>query len=289
MNNIIITVIVPAYNHQKYILECLDSIYKQTYHNFQWIVVDDGSIDNTPILLKNNQEKYGYQLILQKNKGLAQTLTDTISQYACGKYICICASDDYWCESKLEIQLHYMECHFDYAMCYGQTYEVDTDSNIICVGDSSKYKDGIVFNDIITQKFHPPVNYMIRKNILEEFDYYPQGIIAEDFYMNCLISSKYKVGYIPKILGYYRIEKLQKKRDPLILHESHKYTIDLFKDKPIYKKAIKLYYMRAFYSLSIFSSYKLISIKYAFRSILFAHKTLYLKGIYHFIFSWKDK
>lgn len=67
-NNAGVTVIVPSYNHKKYLLECLDSIKNQTLQDFQWIVVDDGSSDGSQELLKDMQLHYGYELILQKIK-----------------------------------------------------------------------------------------------------------------------------------------------------------------------------------------------------------------------------
>lgn len=88
----IVTVIVPAYNYEKYIIECLDSIHEQTFRNFQWIVVDDGFKYAIPQILRYNQEKYGYPLILQENKEVSQKLTDTIKNYTAGKYLCICIS-----------------------------------------------------------------------------------------------------------------------------------------------------------------------------------------------------
>lgn len=53
---------------------------------------------------------------------------------------------------------------------------------------------------------------MFRKNILSEIGYYKSRIIAEDFYMNCLISFKYPIGYISRFLSYYRVVELKKKR-----------------------------------------------------------------------------
>lgn len=289
----IVTVIVPAYNHEKYIIECLESIHQQTFRNFQWIVVDDGSKDSTPQILQANKNKYGYELILQKNKGLSQTLTDVLKDYAVGKYVCICASDDFWCVDKLEKQLRFMEANPEYAMCYGRTYNIDINSNILGVENYTKYKGGMIFEEIIMQKFHPPVNYMIRRDVLRELGYYKGGVIAEDFYMNCLIAYKYPIGYIPEILGYYRIAELQKKRDPYLLYKSHEDTINLFKKEAVYSKAYSLHCLRCFMMLSVYKRYKLLSLKYFFKSFksfkslknIFAMDAL--RGYFHLISYWQ--
>lgn len=283
----IVTVIVPAYNHEKYIIECLDSIHAQTFRNFQWIVVDDGSKDTTPQILHDNQEKYGYQLIVQKNKGLSQTLTDTIKEYAKGYYLCICASDDYWCVDKLERQVAFMEAHPEFAMCYGRTYNIDVNSNVYGVEDYTKYKGGMIFDDIILQKFHPPVNYMIKIDVIRELGYFKSGVMAEDFYMNCLIASKYPIGYIPETLGYYRVADLQRKRDPYLLYKSHEDTINLFKTETIYYKAYSLHCLRSFMMLSVYKRYKILSLKYLRHILKYIFTVDALRGVYHLICFWK--
>lgn len=285
-NNPLVTVIVPSYNHEKYINQTIESILNQTYKNIEFIVVDDGSKDNSGSILKELSEKYKFKLILQENKGVARTITDTIKKYANGKYISLCASDDYWVNNKIELQVKFMEDNPDYAMCFGNTYYVDIDSNI--TGDSlnTNHYGGYIFEEIITQKFHPPVNYLIKKSIIEEFGYYKEGIIAEDFYMNCLISQKYQIGFIKDILGYYRVAPMRGKRDPLKLLLCHRKTIDYFKNDKIYKKAVSLSNLRMAYSLSCYKEYKILSVKYLFLSINKIFDDKWFKSIYHIFFIW---
>lgn len=290
MNNCpLVTVIVPAYNHEKYVIECLDSIYNQTYKNFQWIVVDDKSKDSTPKILKEKQSKYGYHLILhEENKGLSATLTEVLSLYAKGSYIAICASDDFWCEDKLERQVEYLENHRDCAIVYGKTHYVDTSSNRLPEEKYiQNYKGGYLFNDIITQKFHPPVNYMYRHDVLRELGYFKTGVIAEDFYMNCLISHEYNFGYIDDYLGFYRIEELSSKRSPYLLMKSIEDTIEVFHDDPIYIDAIQYHNLLSFYILSSYKKHKIQSLKYARKSIKRLFTVMYLKGLLHLILFYR--
>jgi len=64
----LVTVIIPSYNHEKYIQESLEGIKRQTYANIEFFVVDDGSKDNSVELLQKLQPEYNFQLILQKNQ-----------------------------------------------------------------------------------------------------------------------------------------------------------------------------------------------------------------------------
>ena len=285
----LVTVIVPAYNHEKYVIECLDSIYNQTYKNFQWIVVDDKSQDSTPNILKDKQSKYGYHLILhEENKGLSATLTEVLSLHAEGRYIAICASDDFWCKDKLERQVEYLEHHPECAIVFGKMHYVDTSSKMLPEKKyTQNYRGGYIFNEIITQKFHPPVNYMYRHDILRRLGYFKAGVIAEDFYMNCLISHEYNFGYIDDYLGFYRVEELSKKRSPYSLMKSIEDTIRIFYEYPIYKDAIHYHNLLSFYILSSYKKHKLQSLTYAIKSIKSLFSVMYLKGLLHLILFYK--
>jgi alpha-1,3-rhamnosyltransferase len=287
MNDFLITVIIPCYNHEKYLMECIESINNQKYRNFQWIIVDDGSKDSCPKILKENKEKYNYDLILQNNKGLAQTLTETIRFHAKGKYICLCASDDFWVPEKLEIQIDFMEKNPEYAMCYGKTYFIDSNSKRLNFENNANFKGGYIFEDIILQRFHPPVNYMVKKEVLEEMGYYKSGIIGEDFYMNCLIANKYKIGFIPEYLGYYRLVRIEAKRDPYASLKCLRNSIDIFKEHPIYNKAVLLSNFRTANMLVYYSKYKFKSLQYLIKSIK-NYKCIDLaRYFFHFLMVWK--
>lgn len=259
----LVTVVVPAYNHEKYIIDCLESIDNQTYRDFQWIIADDCSTDNTPMILKENQSKYGYELILhKKNKGISATLTEMIQDYAKGKYISALASDDMYLPSKIEKQLKFMEANPQYGMCYSRNYSIDVSGNIIGKEDSHHYKSGWIFKDILSISFHLGTCKMTRRDALESVGYYPSGIMAEDLYMNCKIAEKYQIGLLDDYLGKYRCAPTGSKRDPMKLVMSHKETIDLYKDREEYDYAIKRWYVHSAGILSSYKKYKMTAFKY---------------------------
>lgn len=282
----IVTVIVPSYNHKRFITECLDSIKNQTYPNIQWIVVDDGSKDGTPDYLKEKQSEYGYELYLQNNKGISATLTDMIKNHAKGKYIEVCASDDSWLPDKTRLQVEYMEANPDCGMCFGRSYLMDTDSKITGELKHDTFRGGRIFEELITIKFHPAINNMYRTSAIESVGYYPENVIAEDFYMNCMVSRRYSVGYIPEILGRYRIVPTIGRRDPYVLLKSHEQTIKLFRDASIYRKAINLQNLRCFYRLAAYKKYKFKSVKYMIKSLPLFFHFFFAIGVYNLMFKW---
>lgn len=89
-----VSVIVPCYNVQHYLRECLDSIKKQTLENFEIICIDDGSTDDTLQILKTYESDI-IRVIHQKNSGVAIARNNGI-RIATGKYVCFIDSDDYY-------------------------------------------------------------------------------------------------------------------------------------------------------------------------------------------------
>lgn len=189
---------------------------------------------------------------------------------------------------KLSLQVSFMDSHPECGMCYGRAQRMDVNSRILGVFDDSNYRGGKVFDDIITQRFHPPVNYMYRKSVLDELGYFPTGVIAEDFYMNCLIASKYEIGYIDVILAKYREVIIGKKRDPFCLYKSHEETILKYHDTPVFDRAISLQRLRYFMGLSRYKKYKLLSIKYAFKSVKYFYKKDYILALARLLLKWED-
>ena len=115
-----ITVIIPNYNKQDYIIQCLQSIADQTYKDFECIVVDDGSTDNSRYLIdsfccSDNR----FKLICNVNHGLAYSRNYGINA-ACGEYILPLDSDDYIEHTYLERAMSCFKQHPEITLYYGK-------------------------------------------------------------------------------------------------------------------------------------------------------------------------
>jgi len=118
MTNIqkLVSVIIPSYNCGKFITRGVESVLKQTYRNFEILVIDDGSIDKTKDILMKNFESVIIKYFYQINKGPAAARNVGISS-SFGKYIAFLDADDLWLENKLENSINFMESNnFDW-MC----------------------------------------------------------------------------------------------------------------------------------------------------------------------------
>ena len=80
IKNPLVSVVVPSYNHGLYVEKCIDSIVNQSYKNFELIVLDDGSTDNSVEILTKLQKKYGFYLEFNKNQGLIKTINRALKK-----------------------------------------------------------------------------------------------------------------------------------------------------------------------------------------------------------------
>lgn len=101
----LVSVIIPAYNHEKYIGEAIESVLNQTYKNWELIIIDDGSVDNTSEKIEPYLKDQRIFFYRQKNKGVVATLNRGIS-LAKGELICFLDSDDKFGSKKLENQVN---------------------------------------------------------------------------------------------------------------------------------------------------------------------------------------
>ncbi len=124
----LVTVLIPSYNHERYVKQAVLSVIEQTYVNIELIVIDDGSRDSSPGLLAQLQAQYGFTLLARPNKGLCATLNEGIGM-ASGKYIAFLASDDFYCPGRIENAVKAFEpLDADVAAVYCDGYLVDDDN-----------------------------------------------------------------------------------------------------------------------------------------------------------------
>jgi alpha-1,3-rhamnosyltransferase len=205
----LVTVIVPAYNHEKYIEDCICSILAQDYKNIELIVVDDCSTDGTYEVAKRLQ-RFG-DFILYKNNanlGLPQSLNSAIKNYAHGKYLVVFASDDVMAARAIKCRVSYMES----SLCeivHGRIARLGGGWR----GQLKRYLFQIFFvkktiksiKDLLFVNWIAAPSVMLRTEILEKVGYYDPEGYSEDLYiwMRCLIAN-YKICYLNKLVAYYR-------------------------------------------------------------------------------------
>lgn len=140
-NQPLVSIIVPCYNYGRFLSQALDSVQKQTYSNWECIIINDGSTDNTEAIAKRYvQQDDRYQYISQKNQGIAATRNNAI-KVAKGDYIQFLDADDLLQEQKIALQVAYMQDHTAIDIVYGDALFFKTDEpGIFLLGRSESKK-----------------------------------------------------------------------------------------------------------------------------------------------------
>lgn len=194
-----LTVIMPAYNTALYIREAIDSILQQTFTDFEFIIINDGSKDNTLEVIKQYNDPR-IRLIDQANKGLIDTLNEAIL-LAQSDIIARMDADDICYPERLQVEFDFLTQNPGYVLVGSQADIIDKDSNylmpLIPIGHThEEIKDRI---DMKCPFIHPCV--MFRKQAVIDAGLYPKNALTfEDHLLWKKLLNFGKVCNLPQIL-----------------------------------------------------------------------------------------
>lgn len=228
-SNPLVSVIVPAYNHEKYITDCLRSVVEQSYKNLELIVLNDGSTDTTEELIKlfiEENSLTNIRFISKKNEGVCKTLNKGL-EIAKGKYVAFLASDDMWEPKKLEIQVDFMERNDNIGLVFSDAwFQKFNEKTHIKWSDYKTnmdryFKNGIQNADmyflLLTRPIIPALTVMARKRVFDEIGGFDEKLVYEDLDMWLRIARRYPLGYIDSPLARYRIHDRNISNDTLFM------------------------------------------------------------------------
>lgn len=203
-----VSVIMPVYNAENYLKEAMDSILRQTYKNFEFIIINDSSTDSTEKIIHSFADKRIKYYKNHRNLGVAKTLNKGI-KLASGEYIARMDSDDISLARRIEKQVEFMNQHPE-VVVLGTGIEVFGDNlssyNRSFSTESEKIKLDLLFASAFA---HPSV--MIRKRIIDQESYYYnfeyEGI--EDYELWWRIIKRYEIATIKDCLLKYRVHDFQ--------------------------------------------------------------------------------
>ena len=205
----LVSVVMPAYNAENYIAEAIESILNQTYKKFEFIIVNDGSTDNTLQIIKEYAKKDKRIKVIEneQNLGIANSRNVYLNLVK-GKYIATQDADDISISTRLSEQVNYLENNKEVGVV-GAFIEIfdDATGKTIRV---RKYPESD--NELRKMVFYcspiaQPVS-MIRKEAINQIGKYnPEYPPAEDLDLWFRIGSKYQLANIQKILLKYRDSK----------------------------------------------------------------------------------
>ncbi len=193
----VVSIIIPTYNRANWIAEAVESVLNQTFRDFELLVVDDGSTDETPEVL----EPFFHQLIYiaQPNRGVSAARNTGI-KHARGDYLCFLDSDDLWKPRKLEIQLEEMTRHPEFRMSYTDEVWIRRGRWANPKKRHQKYS-GWIFENLLPLCIISPSSVLIARSVFEEVGLFDESLPAgEDYDLWLRIGSRFPILFIPQKL-----------------------------------------------------------------------------------------
>jgi glycosyltransferase involved in cell wall biosynthesis len=203
----LVSIIIPTFNRCEYIIDAIESVFDQTYTDYEIIIVDDGSTDETQEKLKPFQNKIRY--IYQENLGPAYARNRGIYESS-GDYIAFLDSDDIWLPDKLELQTALLKTkrevglvYSDAYRMYGSTGTIEKDTEFVRLRPYS----GWIFEKLFLDNFIHTSTAIVRRECLDKigiFDEKTNFVPAEDYDLWLRIATKYEFDYVDRPLVKYR-------------------------------------------------------------------------------------
>jgi alpha-1,3-rhamnosyltransferase len=200
-----VSVVVPSYNHARFVEATLRSIMAQTLPPAELIVIDDGSSDDSPRLIEHalTDCPFPCELITRDNHGLCATLNEGLERTS-GDYFAYLGSDDLWRPDFLRARVELLERRPRALLAYGHAYFVDEENRIVdSTADWARYADGDARAMLLetTAPMSPTVLY--RREALERHRWNEESEL-EDYDLYLRLCAEGEFAFDPRILSAWR-------------------------------------------------------------------------------------
>lgn len=256
----LVSIVIPSYNHERFIQDCIKSVIDQDYENIELIIIDDGSIDRSVEKIKQmipacETRFTRFRFINRNNKGLSATLNEAI-EWCKGKYYSAIASDDILFPTKTSTLLKYLEEDKDLAGVFCGCYILNNEGTRIAY---KRVKECFyLFDELILQRVTiiAPTQ-LLRLDALRSVGGYRVNLYIEDWYMWLVLSErKFKLRGVDLLLVGYRQHPENSSKNALKMLEGRIKIMSFFAGKTQYKKAMSIIYLSAVIHFSSISKIK---------------------------------
>jgi glycosyltransferase involved in cell wall biosynthesis len=203
MTGPLVTVIIPSFNHARYIDTAVNSVVAQTYANWELIIIDDGSSDDTAEVLK----KYGgvprIQVVVNPvNRGQGFVVNQALGMSK-GSLVCFLPSDDWYLPEKLAIQVErFLASGPEVGVVYGRGVRFFEDTNEYLTPKAELFR-GWVLRQLIDRNFVYPITPMFRRECFERFPF-DESYRAEGEAIYRKLAIHYQFDYVDEVVGVMR-------------------------------------------------------------------------------------
>ena len=228
MNDKIVSIIIPTYNRANCIRETITSVLNQTYQNFEIIIIDDGSIDNTKEIIQaflDERIKY----IFQEHNGLPASARNKGLKLAKGEYIAFLDSDDLWFPQKLKIQINFLKENPSILLVAtnGLIFPLKPNMKVLFLKNNIK----ISFKELLQKNIIINSSVMMRKNVIQIIGFLDESSVLRygedyDYWLRLLNLKDNSILILKDILVKYR--------------DSKNSRINLYKDPSFFKQKYRI-------------------------------------------------
>jgi glycosyltransferase involved in cell wall biosynthesis len=213
-----VDVIIPTFNAAKYLPAALESVFSQTFDDWQILLVDDGSTDNTREVVAPFLDRFGskIQYIKQNNRGLPAA-RNTAIRASTAEYLALLDADDVWLPCRLADSVKAFTGRPQVGLAYGLVTGIDPEGRLLETFEGNRRKAA---NNIASQIYMrkvelPCPTIMFRRRCIDEVGFFDDTMRAtEDRDLWLRIALRYEVAFIPKVIAYYRLSPNSMSTDP---------------------------------------------------------------------------
>lgn len=226
-NQLLISIIIPVFNNFEYLPLTIKSIYDQTFHNFEVIVVDDGSTDPDYSKIHCFEKFSNFHFVRLANQGPAAARNFGINM-SIGRYIAFIDSDDMWINNKLESQILIFKSNPSIDVVYTSRFNVDSESNLIENSYSPKIISGYLLNDLFIDNCITMSSAIVKRSVFDTVGFFDENLRVSsdwDFWLRASVCCNFYG--IDEKLVYYRIHQNQISSG----QQKRRQAIDLIRNK----------------------------------------------------------
>ena len=205
------SVIIPLYNKAPYVTKAIGSVLAQTFADYELIIVDDGSKDNSfSLALKAIEGSNNCHIYKQENAGVSMARNNGVA-LSQGEYLCFLDADDWWAPTFLE-EMSKLIGEFPEAGIYGTGYtivnETKRKTRVSPIGVEPGFEKGYInYCQVYAKTLAMPltsISVAVPRLVFDKMKGFPKGIkLGEDFLLWIRIALKYKTAFLNKPLAYY--------------------------------------------------------------------------------------
>lgn len=198
----LVSIVTPLYNAEKFIGKTADSIFSQTHQNWEWIIVDDCSKDNSLQIVKSFDDPRVKVYQNSKNKGVVDTRNHALS-VAKGEYVAFLDSDDYWSPNKLTRQIALMKDK-NLAISFHSYQKFYNNAEM---GQVIQAKPCVNYQQMLKSNYIGCLTCMIKREKIGDLQMTNGYKAREDwiFWLNILKATESSAYSLPDVLAYYRV------------------------------------------------------------------------------------